>query len=207
MRALVGDYVRAVHTTYLEHVQTLPPAERAALPLVAAADVTVVAAAARRLHLIATTQRMPAPVGPEVELADEHRGTRWTVRFYDPSVLAELGILADDTPEEVRRVVGLSDTLYHLTVDVGGGLGEHHAQHSGVALANQHARTGRDLERVRRALPRQAGVVDELGACVRLGLDRAAALLAADLSGGRVAPEPGATASQCLDAVVADVSR
>jgi hypothetical protein len=76
-----------------------------------------------------------------------------------------------------------------------------------VALANQHARAGRDLDRIRRALPRQAGVVDELGTCVRLGLDRAAALLAADLSGGRVVPEPGATASQCLDAMVADVSR
>src|SRR5688572_21446832 len=109
MRELVGEYVRAVHTTYLDHVAHLPPAVRGALPLVAAGGVTVVAAAAQRLHLVATTDRLPALSGPEVELADEHRGIAWSVRFFDPSVLPELGVLVDDGPHDVRRVLGIAD--------------------------------------------------------------------------------------------------
>jgi len=206
MRATVRDYVYTVHTTYLDHVRHFPPAERGALPLLAATEVTVIAAAARRLHLVATTDPLPAPHGPEVELTDEHLGTRWRVRFFDPSVLPDLGLLADDTPEEVRRVLGVTDTLYHLTVAPGGGLTGHHAQHSGVALANLHAKTARDLDRVRHALPGQSRLVDELGVCTRLGLDRAAALLAAELTSGRVVVAPGTPADVCLDAVLADVS-
>src|SRR5262245_27226566 len=105
MRSAVRDYVWAVHTTYLDHVQHLAPGERAGLPLVAAGELTVVAAAARQLHLLATTEPLPAPVGPEVEIEDEYAGTRWRLRFYDPSVLPELGILADDAPADVRRVL------------------------------------------------------------------------------------------------------
>lgn len=206
MRALVRDYVRAMHITYLEHVRHLPPVERAALPLVARTDLTVIAAAARRLHLIATTDALPAPVGPEVEVADEHLGTRWTVRFYDPSVLAELGTLLEDTPQQVRRVLGVWDTAYHLMVEPGGGLTGHHAQYSGVALANLHAKTLRDLDRLRAALPRHEATVDELGVCARLGLDRGAALLAADLTAGRVVPAHGTPADACLAAVLAEVS-
>jgi hypothetical protein len=206
MRDLVRDYVGALHATYLDHVQHLPPAERAALPLVAAREVTVIAAAAHRLHLLATTDTLPAPHGPEVEVKDGHQGVRWTVRFYDPSVLPELGLLAEgDDPADVRRVLGVADTVYHLTVDVGGGLSGHHAQHSGVALANQHAKASRDLDRLRRAVPHQARTVDELGACVRNGLDRAAALLAADLTEGRVVPVAGTPAATCLDAVMEDL--
>ena len=206
MRAAVRDYVYTVHTTYLDHVRHLPPAVRGALPLVAAAEITVVAAATRRLHLVATTDPLPVPQGPEVELTDEHLGTRWRVRFFDPSVLPDLGLLADDTPDEVRRVLGVTDTLYHLTVAPGGGLTGHHAQHSGVALANLHAKTARDLDRIRHALPRRSALVDELGVCTRLGLDRAAALLAAELTSGRVVVAPGTPADACLDAVLADVS-
>ena len=207
MRELVRDYVRAVHTTYLDHVRHLPPAERGALPLVAAGHLTVVAAAAQRLHLVATTDRLPAAYGPEVELEDEHQGVVWRLRFYDPSVLADLGLLPEDSPEAVRRVLGVTDTVYHLTVAVGGGLSGHHAHHAGVALANQHAQVGRDLERLRRALPRRLGDVDELGACVRLGLDRAAALLATDLSAGRVAARVGASAVSSLGALLDDATR
>lgn len=207
MREVVRDYVWTVHTTYLDHVRHLPPAERGRLPLVAAGDLTVMAAAARMLHLVATTDALPSPLGQEVELVDQHVGTRWTVRFFDPSVLPDLGILADDSPEAVRRVLGVSDTIYHLTVAPGGGLTGHHAQHSGVALANLHAKTGRDLDRIRHALPRREPTVDELGVCARLGLNRAAALLAAELTGGRVAPEPGTPAGACVDAVLADVTR
>ncbi|WP_133058898.1 MULTISPECIES: hypothetical protein [unclassified Nocardioides] len=207
MRDLVRAYVATVHTTYLDHSAHLAPGTRATLPLVAAGEVTVVVAAAQRLHLIATTDPLPAPQGPEVELRDEHRGTRWTVRFFDPSVLPPLGLLLEDTPADVRRVLGIADTVYHLTVAVGGGLTGHHAQHTGVALANQHAKALRDLERLRVALPRQERTVDELGDCTRLGLDRAAALLAAELTSGRVAPEPGTPAASCLAAVLDDVKR
>ena len=207
MRDLVRGYVSTAHATYLDHVQSLPPAERGALPLVAAREVTVIAAAAHRLHLVATTDSLPALHGPEVEFTDDYRGVSWTVRFYDPSVMPELGLLTEDSPAEVRRVLGIANTIYHLAVAVGGGLSAHHAQHSGVALANQHAKTVRDLDRIRRALPEQVRAVDELGACVRNGLDRASALLAADLTSGRVISDPGTPAASCLEAVLDDVSR
>lgn len=206
MRDTVRDYVWTVHTTYLDHVRHLPPGERAALPLVSASRLTVVAAAARQLHLVATTDPLPPPQGPEVEVVDEHLSTQWRLRFFDASVLPELGMVADDRPEEVRRVLGIGDTVYHLRVAPGGGLTGHHAQHSGVALANQHAKAFRDLDRVRHALPRAEGVVAELGITVRLGLDRAAALLAAELTAGRVVLPPGTAAAACLDAVLADVT-
>lgn len=207
MRDLVRDYVYAVHTTYLDHVRHLPPAERGALPLVAAAEVTVIAAAAQRLHLVATTDPLPAPQGPEVEFTDEHAGVTWTLRFFDPSVLPALGLLTEEAPDDVRRALGIANTVYHLTVDVGGGLSVHHAQHSGVALANQHAKTNRDLDNIRRALPQQVRVVDELGVCVRIGLDRASALLTTELTSRRVVPLPGTPAASCLEAVLDDVTR
>ena len=206
MRDLVGDYVNALHATYLDHVRHLPPAERGALPLVAARQLTVIAAATQRLHLLATTNSMPALHGQEVEFTDDYQGLTWTVRFYDPSVLPDLGLLAEDSPDAVRRILGVADTVYHLAVDVGGGLSAHHAQHSGVALANQHAKTVRDLDRIRRALPQQVRGVDELGACVRTGLDLAAALLATELTAGRVVPAPGTPAAVSLQAVLDDVS-
>jgi hypothetical protein len=204
-REAVRDYVWAVHTTYLDHVQHLPPGERARLPLVAADNVTVIAAAARGLHLIATSDALPAPFGQEVEIVDEHLGTRWSLRFFDPSVIPALGVSPDDSPESVRATLGVSGAIYHLTVADGGGLTPHHAQHSGVALANLHAKTSRDLEGLRRELPRQAALVDEFAACVRLGLDRAAALVAAELSGGRLVPAPGTTAASSLAALLEDV--
>ena len=202
---LVRDYVRALHTTYLDHVRHLRPGERGALPLVAAREVTVLAAAARQLHLVATTQPLPAPSGAEVVLADEHAGVAWDVRFYDPSVLPALGMLGDDDPVAVRRVLGISDVVYHLTVGVGGGLSGHHAQHSGVALANQHAQVSRDLDRVRHALPHREASLDELAVCVRKGLHRAAGLLAGDLTGGRVAPPADTQAPAVLAALVLDL--
>ena len=207
MRDLVRDYVATVHATYLDHVRHLPPAERGALPLVAAREVTVIAAAAHRLHLLATTDSLPAVHGPEVQFKDDYREVTWTVRFYDPSILPDLGLLAEDSPADVRHVLGIANTVYHLAVAVGGGLSAHHAQHSGVALANQHAKTVRDLDRIRRALPQHVRAVDELGACVRNGLDRASALLAADLTSGRVIPKSGTPAASCLEAVLEDVIR
>ena len=208
IRTAVRDYVWTVHTTYLDHVRHLPPGELTTLPLLTAGHVTVVAAASRGLHLVATTQRLPEPVGPEVSLTDEHRGTRWTVRFYDPSVLPALGVLSgpEDERAQVRRSLGIVDTVYHLELSAGGGLSAHHAQHSGVALANQHAQLLRDVDLLRSALPRQEGLVDELSTCVRLGLDRSAALLAAELTSGRFVPHSGTKAAACLSGVVADAA-
>jgi hypothetical protein len=207
MREVVREYVRAVHQTYLDHVRQLPPAEHAALPLLDAAGLTVVAAAGRRLHLVATTDRLPPPRGQEVELSDEHNGTQWIVRFYDPSVLPDLGLLAEDSPDAVRQALGIGNTVYHLTVDVGGGLTAHHAQHSGVALANQHTHSARDLARLRRAYPGLVPLVDELRVCARIGLDRAAALLTAELTSGRVRPVAGTPAAACVAAAVRDLPR
>lgn len=204
MRRLVRDYLLTMHATYIDHVRHLPPGQRAGLPLVRGHPLTVGVAAARQLHLVAVRGALPAVVD-EPDDVDEYRDVRWIVRFYDPSVLPELGLLADDDPADVRRVLGVVDPLYHLTVTPGGGLDGHHARHSGVALANQHTRTGRDLERVRAALPGRSSVVDEFAVCVRLGLNTAAAGLARDLSAGRVDSIVGTPAEATLDALVADV--
>jgi hypothetical protein len=207
MREATRSYVRTMHAAYLDHVRHLSPGERGTLPLVAAGGFTVAAAATQRLHLVATPERLPAPQGREVEIVDEYCGAGWRLRFFDPTVLPELGLLAaNDRPDHVRRVLGVTDTVYHLTISLRALTG-HHAQHSGVALANSHTTTGRNLERLRRALPHRASDVDELAACVRLGLNRAAALLAADLTAGRVKPGHDEPARKCLDAVLADVVR
>ncbi len=94
MRAIVQDYVRTVHAAYLDHSRHLPPGERARLPLVAAGRLSVVAAAGRDLHLVATTDPLPPLRGQEVDLGDAYQGTGLTLRFYDTSVLPQLRVLA-----------------------------------------------------------------------------------------------------------------
>lgn len=205
MRATVRDYVLALHAAYLDHTAHLSLGERGGLPLVGARPLTVVAAAASRLHLVATVMPMPPLRGPEVAQHDEYAGVGWDLRFLDPVVLPALGLPAHDDPGVLRTVLGIGDAVYHLTVEAGGGLGGHHAQHSGVALANQHARLSRDLERLQR-LTGDAPAAAELAVCVRNGLDRAAALLVDDLTRGRVHVAPGTPASGCLDALLADLA-
>ncbi len=204
MRGIVQDYVRTVHEAYLGHARHLPPAERGRLPLVAARHLTVVAAAGRDLHLIATTDLLPPLRGQEVELAEEHEGTTWALRFYDPTVAPQLGVLAEETPEAVRQVLGISDVVYHLTVSVGGGLTGHHAQHSGLALANRHSSTARDLARIRAAHPRDEALVGELESCVRLGLHRAAALLTREITSGRIDLPAGTPSDVSVAALLRD---
>ncbi len=148
---------------------------------------TVVVAAARHLHLIATTDRLPAPRGQEVAEADELDGLSWTVRFYDPVVLPELGMIGEHAgadPVAVRRALGIGDVLYHLSVTPGGGLTAHHAQHAGTALVNEHAAAARDGESLRALLPGRADLVDELITAERLGLHQSLRLLAGVLGGG-----------------------
>lgn len=207
MRDIVREYVGAVHATYLDHVRHLPPGERAALPLVPGNDSTVVAAAARELHLIATTRPFATGDGPLASVDDEYAGLRWRVHFVDPSVLPVLGLIEGDDPATVRRELGIDDIVYHLVVTVGGNLSTHHAQHSAVALANQHTALTRDAERLRRALPREAELVEELITCARLGLDRAAALLAVELTSGRVPVTGHADAHSSLRSVLTDAAR
>jgi hypothetical protein len=191
MRSRLADYVYALHQAYLRHLELLAPAERAAMPLSdrgGRGPVTVAVAAARDLHLVATTDPLPAPRGPEVELTDEFEGVSWRVRFFDVSLLPELGIVgaSGDDPQTVRRVLGVTDVIYHLSVSPGGGLGAHHAQHAGVALANQHASAIRDRESLRHAFPGREAWVDEFAVAERIGLNHAARLLAQGLVGDRL---------------------
>jgi hypothetical protein len=181
MRALVADFVRSLHAAYLDQARLLPPAEQARLPLLAAQDLVVAAAAARQLHLVATTDAFPPPTGPEVVVADELPGLFWSVRFFDPVVLPELGLLGDSgdaAASDVRRVLGVGRMVYHLSVSPGGGLTPHHAQHAGTGLANQHAAAARDYEALRAAAGGRAELVDELAVAERVGLTQAVALLA-----------------------------
>ena len=190
MRERLADYVYALHKAYLTHVELLAPAERAGMPLAGQSRVTVAVAAARDLHLVATSDPLPAPRGPEVEVSDEYAGVSWVVRFFDPSVLPELGLLGaagsgeeGSDPVAVRRVLGVADVIYHLSVSIGGGLTAHHAQHAGVALANQHAAAIRDGEAIRHAYPGKEHLVDEFGVAERLGLTHSARLLATAIAG------------------------
>ncbi|MGL5810776.1 MAG: hypothetical protein ACRCYQ_12605 [Nocardioides sp.] len=185
MRERLTDYVYALHKAYLSQAERLAPAERAGLPLAGRSNLTVAVAAARDLHLVATAEPLPPPRGPEVEVADEFAGVRWSVRFFDPSILPELGLVgaASDDPRAVRRVLGVADVIYHVSVAVGGGLTAHHAQHAGVALANQHAAAIRDGQAIRHAYRGREHLVDEFVVADRLGLVEAARLLAA-----RIAP-------------------
>ncbi len=196
MRAAMAVFVAAAHEAYLAQARLLPPADRARLPLISAGTFTVVAAGARNLHVLATTEAFPPPRAPEVAIEGTLEGLSWQVRFFDPVVLPGLGLVDESAaaaPGEVRRVLGVRTVLYHLVVQPGAGLNAHHALHMGTALANSHATRARDLEAIRAHEPRAAGLVDELAGALRAGLPVAAALLAA-----KIAPH---------DAVVADLAR
>lgn len=196
MRERLTDYVYALHKAYLSHIEMLAPAERASMPLAGQSRITVAVAAARDLHLVATPDPLPAPRGPEVEVADEFAGVTWVVRFFDPSVLPELGLLGaagqgeeGSDPVAVRRVLGVADVVYHLSVSIGGGLTAHHAQHAGVALANQHAAAIRDGQAIRHAYPGREQLVDEFVVAERLGLAHSARLLATAIAGPSLSAE------------------
>src|SRR4051812_27951953 len=65
MRRAMGDYVRTVHESYVSQAELQPPAVRGRMPLLGT-PFTVVAAGVRNLHVVATRERLGAPVGPEV---------------------------------------------------------------------------------------------------------------------------------------------
>jgi len=144
-RAHLRAFVFALHQAYCDAAAALPSAGRAALPLLAAEQVTVVVAAARQLHVLATADQIGGPGGPEPP-TDQIDGLRWSVRFYDPVVLPELGRIGgpdDPAAAQLRQALGVGSVLYHLSVAPGGGLGPHHAMHAGTGLANQHAAQAR----------------------------------------------------------------
>jgi hypothetical protein len=188
LREAMGSFVHALHQAYLDQARLLPVGEQGALPLVAAGQVTVLAVGVRHLHVIATTDPLPAPRGPEVEVADRIDELSWTLRFFDPVVAPGLGLVdetAGPASDEVRRVLGVGEVVYHLSVSPGGGLTAHHAQHAGTALANQHAAAARDHDALRAAVGSRAdavGVIDELAVAERLGLHRSVRLLARELA-------------------------
>jgi hypothetical protein len=185
MRAALRSYVAALHHAYLGVAALLPPGERAALPLLRAGEFTVVVAAARYLHVLATADPLPVPHGQEVAEHDTDGDLAWIVRFYDPVVLPALALVQEPGPPasgDVRRVIGITDVIYHLSVAPGGGLAPHHAQHAGTGLANQHAAAVRDADTLRAALRGREAVVDEFAVAERLGLHHAVRMLAAALA-------------------------
>jgi hypothetical protein len=210
MRARVSEFVHALHAAYLDQARQLAPADRARLPLLVADPLQVVAAGARHLHVLATSDALPAPVGQEVEVVDSLPGLSWRLRFYDPVVVPELGLIAEDeepATADVRRVLGIGSVVYHLCVAPGGGLTAHHAQHAGTGLANQHAGAARDLESLRDRLRGREALVDELAVAERAGLHHAVRLLAQALAPDDDAARAVTAAGAAADSTDADVRR
>lgn len=176
----MADYVRTVHRSYLSLAQVQPPALRGRMPLLGE-PFTVVAAGVQNLHVIATRERLAAPTGPEVNLEEELDGMVWNLRFYDPVVLPELGLIDESSGssgDQVRRALGLTTHLYHLIVQPGAQLTEHHAGHAGAGLANAHIAEARDYEAIRARARGREDIVDEMAGAALAGLVRAQALLA-----------------------------
>jgi len=195
MRQAMADYVRSLHQAYLDAVATLPPAERARLPLIAAGQVTVAAVGVRMLHVIGTVEALPPPRGPEVEISDSIDDLAWSLRFFDPVVAPPLGIIHEsEAPayDEVRRALGIRTVTYHLAVPPGGSLTSHHALHAGTGLAHSHAAAARDFDALRAHAPGREALVDEMQGAGLSGLARAqvalAQVIAPDLPGVSVEP-------------------
>src|SRR5712691_6226659 len=202
MRHAVAGYVSEIHRTYLAQADTFAPAVRGAMPLLAAGTFRVAAVAARSLHLLATTESLGPLRGQEVELPGELDGLSWTVRFFDPVVLPELGLIdesAGPAITEVRRALGVSTVLYHLTAGAGSTFSPHNAAHVGTGLASGHTAAARDFEAIRQRARGREELVDELAGAWVAGLTRAQALLAAAIAprdetlrqlAGQVRPDP-----------------
>ena len=184
MRSAMADYIKAVHRAYLTQAEHLPPAIAGRMPLLAAGDFIVVAAGVQNLHVVATTEPLAPPRGPEVALDDHLAGLAWTVRFYDPVVLPSLGLIDEGqgpAGDRVRRALGLSTYLYHLVVQPGGQLTDHHATHAGAGLANAHGAVARDFEAIRAHAGGRERLVDEMEGAALAGLTRAQVLLACEI--------------------------
>lgn len=187
MRQAMADYVRSLHQAYLDAVATLPPADRARLPLIAAGRITVAAAGVRNLHVIGTVEALPSPRGPEVEVSDALDDLAWTLRFFDPVVAPSLGLIDESGGaqyDEVRRALGIRTVVYHLAVPPGGSLTAHHALHAGTGLAHSHAAAARDFDALRAHAPGREALVDEMQGANVAGLTRAQIALAQAIAPG-----------------------
>jgi hypothetical protein len=188
MRNAVAGYVTGIHDSYLAQAATFPPAVQGAMPLLKAGPFRVAAVAVRSLHLVATTESLGPLHGQEVELAGEAgepTALRWTVRFFDPVVLPALGLIdetAGPAVAEVRRTLGISTVLYHLTASPGTTFNQHNAAHVGTGLASGDSAAARDFETIRQRARGREQLVDELAGAALAGLPRAQALLAAAIA-------------------------
>lgn len=187
MRQAMADYVRALHQAYLDAVETLPPAERARLPLTSGTRITVAAVGVRMLHVLGTSEALPPPRGQEVEITGEIDDLAWTLRFFDPVITPALGLIDESAGpdyDEVRRALGIRTVVYHLAVPPGGSLTSHHALHAGTGLAHSHAAAARDFDALRAHAPGREVLVDEMQGASVAGLERAQVLLAQAIAPG-----------------------
>lgn len=181
MRAALAGYVAGAMGAYADAARLLAPGDRARMPLVASGGFTVAVVGTRYLHLVGTTESLPAPRGPEVAVDDECDDLHWQVRFFDPVIIAGLGLIDESEraqPEQVRALLGIRTTLFHLVASPGSGLTRHHAQHAGTGLAHSHAGAVRDFEAIAALAPDRADLVREMHGAQVAGLLRAHALLA-----------------------------
>jgi len=185
MREAVAGYVQEIHRAYADQAATFAPGVRGRMPLMSAGRISVAAAAARNLHLLATTESLGALRGQEVAMDAAYGGLEWELRFYDSVVLPDLGLLEErDSPafEEVKRALGVGTVLYHVVAQPGAGLSGHQAAHVGTGLANGHSAAARDFETIRSRARGREALVDELAGAAVAGLPHAQALLARAIS-------------------------
>jgi len=185
MREAVAGYVQEIHRAYVDQAATFSPGVRGRMPLTSAGRITVAAVAARNLHLLATVEGLGPLQGPEVAMEAAYAGLSWELRFFDPVVLPDLGLLEErDAPafEEVKRALGVGTVLYHVVAQPGAGLSGHQATHVGTGLANGHSAAARDFETIRARARGREALVDELAGAAVAGLPHAQALLARAIS-------------------------
>jgi hypothetical protein len=132
LRDAVVSYVRAMHEAFLAAGGGQDPARG-----LAAGPFTVVAAAGRSLHLIATRNPIAAPRHGAVDCTAGPLS--WTVVFVDPTVEPTLGDVpaGPDEIAAVRDALAVEQTLYHLVVGPGAAMTPHHATHTGTGLAHR----------------------------------------------------------------------
>jgi hypothetical protein len=186
MRSAMAEYIRALHRAYLDASTPLAPGDRARLPVLQAQSFTVAAIGTRYLHVIGTSETLPAPTGPEVVIEDSLDELSWTVRFFDPVVSPALGLIDESekpSPDQVRHTLGIRSVVYHLTVPPGGGLTAHHALHAGTGLAHSHAAAHRDFASLAALRPSRGALIAEMQAAHVNDLPEAHRLLAIELVG------------------------
>jgi len=185
MREAVARYVEEIHRAYVAQALTFPAAVRGRMPLLAPGPLTVAAVGARNLHVLATRDPLGPVREPEVELFGAVEGLEWGLRFFDPVVLPELGLIDEtDGPAfgAVRHALGIGTVVYHFVASPGSGLSAHAAAHVGTGLAGGHSAAARDFETIRSRLRGREELVDEMAGAAAAGLVRAHALLAAVLA-------------------------